>query len=90
MLAKKFLGAASVVALLAAPISTLADEAGGAIGDVSGWMGEASAVDGVTKGALAGVAVAGGVALGFVASEIADDDDSSSSATTTTTTTTTN
>lgn len=89
MLAKKFLGAASVMALLAAPVSVFADEAGGAMGDgISGWAGEASAVDGVTKGALAGLAVAGGLALGFTVSELADDDDSSSSSTTATTTTT--
>ncbi len=89
MLAKKLLGAASVVALLAAPISAIADEVGGAMGEgLTGWLGTESAVEGVKNGALAGLAVGAGVGLGFGISELADDDDSSGSSTTTTTTTT--
>lgn len=91
MISRKILSTASVLALLAAPVSALADETGGAMaGGAGGWIGQESALGGVKNGALATMAVAGGIGLGFGISELADDDDSSSSATTTTTTTTTN
>ena len=91
MILRKLLSTASVLALLAGPISVFADETGGAMagGAADSWT-QGSALGGIKNGTLATVAVAGGVGLGFGISELADDDDSSSSTTTTTTTTTTN
>lgn len=87
MAVKKFLGVASIVALLAAPISALADEAGGAMdGGIWDWLGTESAVDGVKNGVLATLAVGAGVGLGIGLNEALDDNNSRSSTTTTTTT----
>jgi len=85
----KILGAASVVVMLAAPISVIADETGGAAGNsILDWMKGPSAVEGVKNGTLAGLGLAAGAGLGFGLNEAIDDNDSRSSATTTTTTTT--
>ena len=83
---KKFLGVASVLALLAAPVSVVADEAGGAMGGgIWDWMSAPSAVEGVKNGALATIAVAAGAGLGIGLNEALDDDSNSSTTTTTST-----
>ncbi len=84
MTVRTFLGAASVLALMVAPVSVLADEAGGALEDerLGAWFWGDSAVSGVTNGALATVAVAAGVGLGFAVAELAESDSSTSSSST--------